>query len=240
MDNYQQGLKMKKVAILQSNYIPWKGYFDLIASVDEFIIYDDMQYTKNDWRNRNKIKTPTGINWITIPVRVESLSQTINQTQVLNKDWAKKHKKTLQANYAKARFFKQHKDFIFNLYDQALETSNLSEINFVFIKNICKFLNIKTKLSFSSDYNLIEGKTERLIDLIKQVRGTKYVSGPSAMNYIDQRLFIMNDIELEWMYYSNYKEYRQLYPPFEHAVSVLDLIFNEGVNAKNNLNRING
>ncbi|WP_248723507.1 WbqC family protein [Seonamhaeicola sp. ML3] len=224
---------MKKIAILQSNYIPWKGYFDLIASVDEFIIYDEMQYTKNDWRNRNKIKTPTGVSWITIPVRVEKLSQTINQTQISNNNWVTKHIKTLQANYAKAKYFKNHKDFVFDLYHQASKTSSLSEINFIFIENICNFLNIKTKLSFSTDYNLIEGKTERLIDLIKQSKGTSYISGPAAKSYIDENLFNDNNLNLEWMDYSKYKEYNQLYPPFEHGVSILDLIFNEGENSSN-------
>lgn len=224
---------MKKIAILQSNYIPWKGYFDLIASVNEFIIYDEMQYTKNDWRNRNKIKTPTGVSWITIPVRVETLSQTINETQVSNKNWAIKHLKTLQANYAKAAYFKPYKDFVFDLYHQVSKTTNLSEINFIFIENICKFLNIKTKLSFSTDYNLVEGKTERLVDLIKQSEGTHYISGPAAKNYIDENLFSENNISLEWMDYSNYNEYNQLYPPFEHGVSILDLIFNEGENSRN-------
>lgn len=224
---------MKKVAILQSNYIPWKGYFDLIASVNEFIIYDEMQYTKNDWRNRNKIKTPKGVSWITIPVRIEKLSQAINQTQTLNNNWVIKHLKTLQANYAKAKYFKKHKDFIFDLYHQASKTTNLSEINYIFIENICEFLNIKTKLSLSTGYNLIDGKTERLIDLIKQSEGTHYISGPAAKSYIDLRLFNESDISLEWMDYSNYKEYNQLYPPFDHGVSILDLIFNEGENSRN-------
>lgn len=125
---------MKKIAILQSNYIPWKGYFDLIAAVDEFIIYDEMQYTKNDWRNRNKIKTGKGVEWITIPVRVESLNQKINETLIFDTKWVKKHKSTLQTNYAKSNCFNQTKEFIFNLYDEVAKTKNLSEINFIFIK----------------------------------------------------------------------------------------------------------
>jgi hypothetical protein len=92
---------MKKIAILQSNYIPWKGYFDLIAAVDEFIIYDEMQYTKNDWRNRNKINTKNGMQWITIPVIVEGLNQKINETIIFDLKWVKKHKSTLQTNYGK-------------------------------------------------------------------------------------------------------------------------------------------
>jgi len=219
---------MKKIAILQSNYIPWKGYFDLIASVDEFIIYDEMQYTKNDWRNRNKIKTSKGAEWITIPARIESLSQSINQTQVFSSNWATKHSKTIQTNYAKAKCFNAHKDFVFELYNQASKTNYLSEINFIFIKKFCEFLNIKTKISFSTDYNLIEGKTERLVDLCKQTQATHYISGPAAKNYLEESLFSQENINLEWMDYSGYKEYNQLFLPFEHGVSILDLIFNEG------------
>lgn len=224
---------MKKIAILQSNYIPWKGYFDLIASVDEFIIYDEMQYTKNDWRNRNKIKTNSGSKWITIPVRIEKLSQTINQSFISDTNWVSKHLQSIQTNYARATCFNQHKDFIFDLYHQASKTTHLSEINFIFIKNICSFLNINTKLSFSTDYHLIEGKTERLISLIKQAHGTHYITGPAAKNYLDQGLFNQENIGLTWMDYTKYKEYKQLFPPFEHNVSILDLIFNEGENSRN-------
>lgn len=224
---------MKKIAILQSNYIPWKGYFDLIAAVDEFIIYDEMQYTKNDWRNRNKIKSQKGIEWITISVKVDSSSQKIDETVVFDTKWFKKHQATLQTNYAKANCFDETKDFVFGLYEKAESKDKLSEINQIFIKGICDFLNIKTKISTSTDYNLIEGKTERLLDLCMQTNATNYLSGPSARDYIDESLFKEENIILEWMDYAGYKEYKQLNPPFEHGVSILDLIFNEGKNARN-------
>src|SRR4051812_22240537 len=107
---------MKKVAILQSNYIPWKGYFDLINMVDEFIIYDDVQYTKNDWRNRNKIKTPNGLLWLTIPTRQLSLSQKIIDTQIADNHWNKKHLSTIKQFYSKAPFYKLYQSFIEELY----------------------------------------------------------------------------------------------------------------------------
>lgn len=219
---------MKKLGILQSNYIPWKGYFDLIAQVDEFIIYDEMQYTKNDWRNRNKIKTNKGVEWLTIPVRVESLSQKIEDTLIFDKNWSKKHRAALQTNYAKANCFNETKEFVFGLYDEASKLNNLSAINLVFIKGICKFLNIQTKISLSTDYNLIEGKTERLIDLCRQTHSNVYLSGPSAKDYLDENLFVQHDVSLTWMDYSGYSEYEQLNLPFEHGISILDLIFNKG------------
>ena len=222
---------MKKIAILQSNYIPWKGYFDIIGSVDEFIIYDEMQYTKNDWRNRNKIKTTNGLIWLTIPVKIEKLNQKINETKIADNKWYIKHKNSLQTNYGKATKFKECKDFIFNIYEQASRLDYISEINYTFLNELNKFLKISTKISFSTDYNIGEGKTERLINICKQSNSNIYLSGPSAKNYIDEALFTKNNINLEWFDYIGYKEYEQLHPPFEHGVSILDLIFNTGEDA---------
>lgn len=221
---------LKKTAILQSNYIPWKGYFDIINYVDEFIFFDDVQYTKNDWRNRNKIKTPKGLEWITIPVVQNELSQKIKETKIFKNDWNKKHFKTIIQNYSKAKYFKEYKDIFEELYLNSNE-EYLSEINYNFIKEINKILNIKTKLSLSSDYQLIEGKNEKLISLCKQTKANCYLSGPSAKDYIDEKLFEAENIKVIWMDYSGYKEYNQLYSPFEHGVSIIDLIFNEGPNS---------
>jgi hypothetical protein len=221
----------KKVAILQSNYIPWKGYFDLIHMVDEFILYDDMQYTRRDWRNRNKIKTPNGLLWLTIPVEVKGrYYQRIRETKVSENNWKQNHWKTICYNYSKASFFEDYKDLLEELY-WGCEKIFLSEINYEFIMAINKILGIKTKISWSSDYNIIDGKTERLVDLCIQANATEYISGPAAKDYIDERLFKENNIRLTWIDYSGYPEYHQLYPPFEHTVSIIDLIFNEGPNA---------
>ena len=221
---------MKKVAILQSNYIPWKGYFDLINFVDEFIFYDEMQYTKRDWRNRNKIKTPGGSIWLTIPVynkgNVQNF-QKIKDTLISDSSWANKHWENIIQNYNKAPFFNEYREIIKNLYFEK-EEKYLCEVNYKFIRTINNILGIKTKLSFSTDYKLIDGKTEKLIDLIKQTNGTEYISGPAAKNYIDETLFANANIKLSWMDYSNYMEYNQIYPPFDHNVSIIDLIFNCG------------
>ncbi|MEI6949518.1 WbqC family protein [Paraflavisolibacter sp. H34] len=220
----------KKVAILQTNYIPWKGYFDLINSVDEFVLYDDMQYTKNDWRNRNKIKSPKGLHWLTIPVRQHSLSQKIRETQVADDSWGKKHWSTLKQFYSKAPYFKTYQPLFEELYLNCT-TPYLSEINYRFISTINQVLHIPTKLTWSSDYTLLEGKTERLIDLIQQLDGKEYLSGPAAKDYIVPELFEQAGIRLTWMDYSGYPQYDQIHPPFEHGVSILDLIFNAGEKA---------
>ncbi len=230
---------MKKVAILQSNYIPWKGYFDLINSVDEFILFDDMQYTKRDWRNRNKIKTAKGLIWLTIPVQVKGkYYQKIKDTQISDLNWREDHWKSITHNYLRSRYFKKYQDIFENLYLNHHE-KYLSQINYQFIVNICKILGIKTKISWSMDYDIVEGKTERLVSLCKQAEATEYISGPSAKEYINVDLFEQENIKLTYIDYSNYSEYTQLFPPFEHGVSVIDLIFNEGENAKKYMKSFN-
>jgi hypothetical protein len=220
---------MKRVAILQSNYIPWKGYFDIINIVDEFVLYDSVQYTKNDWRNRNKIKTKQGIIWITIPVK-HSISQRIDEIEVLDNKWRKKHWRTLVQNYSKSKYFNLYMNIFNNCYLNADEFF-LSKINYSFICEINKILGITTKISWSTDYNISGEKTEKLLNICKQANATEYISGPAAKNYLDEKLFKQENIKVTWMDYSSYPEYNQLYPPFEHAVSILDLIFNEGPNA---------
>ena len=138
---------IKKIAILQSNYIPWKGYFDNIAQVDEFIIYDDMQYTKRDWRNRNKIKTPQGLKWMSIPVKVKGkFFQKISETKVSDTTWYKNHLALLKQNYSKASSYNKVIPFVEELYFSSFDLKTISEINYHFISNICNYLNIKTKI----------------------------------------------------------------------------------------------
>lgn len=224
---------MIKAAILQSNYIPWKGYFDLLNSVDEFVIYDDVQYTKRDWRNRNKIKTHNGLIWITIPVNVKGkYNQLINETKVSDKNWNKEHWKSILLNYSKSQYFREYKSIFEELYCNC-KSDYLNEINYHFMYAINEILGIKTNITYSSQYNLPAGQTERLLGICKELGATEYISGPAAKNYINEELFKQENIKLTWMDYSGYPEYNQLYPPFEHGVSILDLIFSEGPNSVN-------
>ncbi|MBT9463716.1 WbqC family protein [Hydrogenophaga sp.] len=221
---------MKKVAILQSNYIPWKGYFDLIASVDEFILYDDMQYTRRDWRNRNQIKTPQGLQWLTVPVKVKGkYHQKIRETEIDGTDWAQEHWKSLAQNYRRAPHFEAIADWLEPVY---LDPDNhLSQLNRRLIEAICGYLGIRTTLHNSWDYELVEGKTERLASLCKQAQGQEYVSGPSAKDYIDEQVFEDLGIRVTWFEYAGYAEYPQLWGPFSHHVTILDLLFNCGRDA---------
>jgi hypothetical protein len=224
---------LKKIAILQSNYIPWKGYFDMIAMVDEFILYDDMQFTRRDWRNRNKIKTPKGLQWLTIPVEVKGkFDQRICDTKVESNHWVAEHLKSLEHNYSKAKCYKENRDFIFGIYKQAKSEPFLSNINHLFLLEINKYLGISSKITWAMDYSATGSKTERLISLCKSAGATHYLSGPSAKEYIQDEDFITAGIQLEWMDYSGYPKYEQLYPPFEHGVSIVDMIFNLGSEAR--------
>lgn len=219
--------RMKSVAIVQSNYIPWKGYVDMIAAVDEFILYDDMQYTRRDWRNRNQIKTPQGVQWLTVPVQVKGkYDQRIRDTVIDGSDWAVAHWKALALNYRRAPFFDEIAEWLEPLYTGPY--TNISQLNRRFIEEICKFLKIKTIISNSSDYTLLDGRSERLASICRQAGGSKYISGPSAKEYMDEKVFTEMNIEVSWFDYSGYLEYPQLWGDFTHGVTVLDLLFNCG------------
>ena len=219
---------MKKVAILQSNYIPWKGYFDLIAYVDEFILYDDMQYTRRDWRNRNQIKTPQGLQWLTIPVQVKGkFHQKIRETKIAGTDWAAQHWKSIVQNYRSAPHFSDIADWLEALYQDPLP-SNLSDLNRRFLEAVCVYLGITTKIRNSWDYPLCEGKSERLAGLCQAAGAQEYVSGPAARDYLDESVFAAQGLKITWFDYGGYPEYHQLYGDFAHGVSILDLLFNCG------------
>ena len=220
----------KRIAILQSCYIPWKGYFDLIAAVDEFILYDDVQFTKNDWRNRNKIKTPQGVQWLTIPVK-KNFGQTIRETEIDGTAWAEKHWKSYVQYYSKAPAFAEVSPVLKPLYE--CDYKHLIEVNHLSLKEICNFLGIRTVIRPSWDYVLGQGKTERLVDLCRQAGAAEYVSGPSAKSYIVPELFAEAGIKLSWFDYAGYPEYPQLWGEFMHEVSILDMLFNLGRNARN-------
>ncbi len=219
----------RRIAIVQSNYIPWKGYFDMIAAVDEFILYDDVQFTKNDWRNRNKIKTPNGALWLTIPV-YHSLNDRIRDVKISQSNWNAKHWKTLQYNYTKAAAFAETKEFLGDLYARA-NHCYISELNYFFILEISRFLGTNTKISFASDYSYDGDRSMKVLSLCKAAGGDTYLSGPSAQSYLDLDLFRRAGVTVEWMDYSGYPSYRQVHGEFDHRVSIIDLILHAGKSA---------
>jgi WbqC-like protein family len=220
----------KRTAIVQSSYIPWKGYFDLIRSVDVFILLDNVQFTRRDWRSRNRIKTRHGLAWLSIPVHTRGLyTQLIQDTTTSDPDWGRRHWQTIRANYAKAPYFDLYADRLAALYEHP--SPRLSEINHAFITAICEMLGIATPIIWSSEYETRDAPSERLIDLCRAVGGTEYLSGPSASNYLDAAAFEAAGIAVQFADYSGYPEYSQPHGPFEHGVSVLDLLFCTGPRA---------
>jgi hypothetical protein len=222
----------KTVGIIQSCYIPWKGYFDLINLVDEFVLYDDRQFTRRDWRNRNRIKTATGTVWLTIPVQVKGrYHQRIDETVVSDPQWARDHWKTLVHAYASAVHFEEYRDRFARAYTDLADEPRLSVINRRLLAEICEVLEIETRLTLSTDYQGKGAKTERLVSLCRATGATRYFSGPRAREYLDEKVFADAGIQVRYMDYGGYPQYPQLHPPFEHEVTILDLIFNVGADA---------
>ena len=215
------------VVILQPSYIPWRGYFDQIRRADLFIFYDDVQYDKHGWRNRNQIKTAQGKQWLTIPVHSAGVTQGVPIRDVKidqGKPWAKNHLKALTISYSKAPYFKKYLPLLESFYDRRDES--IADFTIETTIALTRELgNNHTRFMRSSELDGIDGqKTNRLIQILKRVGATHYISGPSAQDYIEAEKFAAVNITLEFMTY-DYPEYPQLYPPYDPFVSVLDLLF---------------
>ncbi|MDH5888515.1 WbqC family protein [Vibrio splendidus] len=220
-----------KVAILQSNYIPWKGVFDMISQVDKFIFFEDVDYTNRDWRTRNKIRTKGDSKWLTVPVKKMPRGTKIFEISILNDGkWQRKHKSTIKQEYSKARYFKEYEWVLDEIYDK--EWDSLSDFNISITKLLCEVIGIKCDFLNSINIKSHGDKDDKLISICKEVGATCYLSGPAAKSYIDPGKFENENIELSYIDYSKYPEYEQLHSGFEHFVSVLDVIFNCGPKSK--------
>lgn len=221
---------MKKIAILQSNYIPWKGVFDMMHQVDEFVFLEDVQYTKRDWRNRNKIQTDKGLRWLTIPVESNSTSQLLCEVRINNNEpWAMSHFDLIRRNYLSAPYFDKYKGLLEQIYLEK-KFDLLSEFNIYTNILIARELGISIKFVNSFDLCSSGKKDDKLIEICSKLGATHYLSGPAAQNYIIEDKFNRNNIKLEYINYS-YPEYVQLSNHFEHGTTILDLIFNCGNNS---------
>jgi hypothetical protein len=222
-----------KVAISQSNYIPWRGYFDAIAGVDCFVLYDDMQYTKRDWRNRNKILSNQRELWLTIPVAVKGkFYQKIKDTKAIDNKWVDEHLKSIKYAYKKAAYAREVLPFIENLY-QTCNYDFLSEINLHFLKGILSYLEIKTQLESSSNFVLPEEKTDKLLHICQSLKAKTYCTGPAAKEYIIEKKFSDSHIHLQYWNNDDYPKYPQSQEPFVNFLSIIDTLFHTGLNARN-------
>ncbi|MDB5097068.1 MAG: hypothetical protein JWM80_1489 [Cyanobacteria bacterium RYN_339] len=217
-----------RAAVIQSNYLPWKGYFDVIQAVDLFVFYDDTQYTTRDWRNRNLIKTAHGPLWLTVPVMAGSRDLVIEQVEIAGREWAANHWKSLQHHYAAAPYLKPYREFFQHVYLER-EWTHLSELNQFLIMHIAReFLGIQTRFMTSTALAAEGRQQARLLDVLGKVGATTYLSGPAARAYIDPAGFEAAGVALEYMDYGGYPEYAQFHPPFAHGMTVLDLLFHAG------------
>lgn len=231
-----------KVAILQPSYIPWLGYFDQINKVDTFVFYDDVLYTKNDWRNRNKIKTSQGATWLTIPVNIQNRITNyllIKDVKLIDKNILKNHLQIIESNYKKAPFFKEVYSVIAPIFTH--EHILLSELTINIIKVISAFLGIKNvRFLKSSDMNISsQDPTERLINICKSLNATHYLTGASAKNYLDEKMFRNENIQVTYQEYAH-PTYNQLWDEFIPYLSIIDLLCNEGNRSLDILSNKNG
>jgi hypothetical protein len=218
------------IVILQPSYIPWRGYFHQIYKADTFVFYDDVQYDKHGWRNRNQIKTSQGKQWLTIPVHSKGVTEglPINRVRIdWSKPWASAHWKAITFAYGRAPFFKQYASLLEPFY--ARRDEFIADFTINLTVALARALGIThTRFLRSSEMTGVTGqKTGRLIQILQLLGATHYISGPSARDYIEKEKFDAAGITLEYIVY-DYPEYPQLYPPFEPQVSALDLLFMTG------------
>jgi WbqC-like protein family len=217
-----------RICIIQSCYIPWKGFFDLIGRCDEYVIYDSAQYVKRHWHNRNRIKTANGVEWLTIPVLTTGrYEQPIDQVEI-EKPWADKHWRALELAYKHAPFFEQFAPAVKEWYERAGKEARLTDVNAIFLHGIANLFRLKTRIVRDTAYPAAGTRTERLLGIAQAAGANRYLSGPSARDYFDEEVFTRAGITPEWMSYAGYPEYPQLHGAFEHAVTALDLLFNVG------------
>jgi hypothetical protein len=214
-------------SIHQPAYLPWLGYFDKISKSDVHIFFDNALYSKKNIFNRNKIKTPLGGIWLTIPLRNKSRSKFLNEIEIDNSsNWREKHWKTISSNYKKALFFNEYAGIFEELY--SMDWKILTDLTMKMNEKICETMGIKTKFFKSSEFETEGKKNERIISLCKAIGADVYLSGQGAKVYMNDELFHENKITVEYQEFS-YPEYHQLWGDFIPNLSVIDYMFNCGI-----------
>ncbi len=219
---------MTTVAIIQSSYVPWKGYFDIIADSDVFVFYDDAQYTARDWRNRNKLKGEQGTFWMTVPVDAPARDARVCDVALAGDHWASQHWKTIAHYYGKAPHFARYEAFLREAYLERRWTS-LSALNQHLITTIAReFLGLRTEFVDATTLDASGRQQARLLDMLGKLEATRYISGPAARAYIEPAGFEAAGVELLYKDYSGYPVYPQFHGAFEHGVSIIDLLMHVG------------
>ena len=217
---------MRVLGCIQSSYLPWPGYFHIIQRSDVFVFHDDIQYTKQDWRNRNRIKTQGGVAWVSVPVRKKTTRGNIDEVMICNDTpWQLRHWRIIEGAYRQAPYFRMYGDTLRETYQRPWE--KLSDLNIHLITRLCRVFGIRAKFLRSSELGIAGRKTDRLIQLCEKVRASHYVSGPSAGAYIETHKFNAAGVTVKYMRYE-YPPYPQLYGHFVPQMSAIDLLFNCG------------
>jgi hypothetical protein len=213
--------------VSQSNYLPWKGYFDLLRHADRLVLLDNVQFTRRDWRSRNLIKAPDGIQWLSIPVRAPSGRRTsVSEAEISDPAWARSHLRALELSYRRTANFKA----VFGLLEKSLLCGDtlLSNLNERILRAMCDFMNLEVDIQVSRGPIDEVDPSERILDLVRRWQGTRYISGPSARAYLNSSIFLDAGVEVVFFDYPTYAEYEQVWPPFRHDVSMVDVLFHLG------------
>jgi hypothetical protein len=218
-----------KVGMIQSNYLPWRGYFDFIDDVDVFVFFDDVKYSHRTWRNRNLLKTSSGLLWLSVPV-LHNSETLIQEARIDNTSrWAEKHIRSISLAYRKAPYFDDYAGELFALLAASEDT--ISDLNVKLCKWMMEKLSIETEIRMSSEFVAKGDKYQRPLEMLREMGATAYLSGPTAKPYTDNSAFRRAGISLEFKAYE-YPEYPQLHGSFISNVSALDLLFNCGTDAR--------
>ena len=221
---------MKILSIRQPGYLPFIGFFKKIQATDVFVFLDDVQYTRSDFDNRNKIRTQDDSMWLTIPI-FNKTGQTLNEVKIdYSKKWVSKHKSSIEYNYEKAPYFEEYWKDIELILDKSWE--KLIDLNMELISYFITKLEINTKTVFSSELNINKTGSEKLLEICKDLQVDTYLSGEFGRNYLDIKLFQQENIKVIFEKFEH-PTYDQTFDGFVQNMSIIDLLFNEGQNAKN-------
>ncbi|MET3889533.1 hypothetical protein ABIE41_000609 [Bosea sp. OAE506] len=220
----------KTIAILQSNYIPWKGYFDIVSAVDEFLIFDDVQFTKRDWRNRNLIVQDGKLLWLTIPVNTKgAFHASIADVTIAEPNWARKHWMSIVHAYRKAPYYGEIGPQLETLYSEAGKFERLTDVNLHFIRGLTTMIGLSTTfLRTDIVPRQAADPTGRLVEICVARQASLYLSGPAAKSYIEQPQFDAAHVDVVYANYAGYPVYDQAMEPFEQGVSIIDTLMRCG------------
>lgn len=218
---------MVTVVVSQSNYLPWKGYFDLVRRADVLVLLDNVQFTRRDWRSRNLIKAPQGVHWLTVPVRTPHGRRTsVSEAEISDASWAASHLRAIELSYRRTPHFEKAFELLVNLLDE--NETLLSNLNERVLRGLLKFMDLDVVVRASRGPVEPVDASQRILDLVLQFGGTRYISAPAARDYLDLDRFSDAQILVDFFDYPDYPDYHQAWPPFRHDVSVIDVLFHLG------------